>query len=211
MPVPRPAVLVVSERQGAALAQIAGATTTPMGVVQRARLVLAMAAGGNNTQVAARYQVQVATPRLWRRRWLGAASRLDALETGGCTDKELRAAVHATLGDAYRAGVPPDLQRCAGDRDPQVGLYPARGFGGADQPVDGARPGGGGHRPGHRAPYLAPFGGAFFKRRPRCSRIARATGSVPRRRIRWPLSGKWLRSAPVTRRPPPWRRPVSTP
>jgi hypothetical protein len=25
------------------------------------------------------------------------------------------------------------------------------------------------------------------------------------------LSGKWLRSAPVTRRPPPWRRPVSTP
>jgi putative transposase len=107
MPVPRPAVLVVSERQRVVLEQIAGAATTPMGVVQRARLVLAMAAGGNNTQVATQYQVQVATPRLWRKRWLAAASRLAALEAGGGRDKELRVAVQATLDDAYRSGVPP--------------------------------------------------------------------------------------------------------
>jgi hypothetical protein len=100
-------MLVVSERQGAALERIARATTTTVSVVQRARLVLAMGAGGNNTQVAAQYQVQVATPRLWRRRWLGAASRLAALEAGGCTDHELGAAVRATLADAYRVGVPP--------------------------------------------------------------------------------------------------------
>ncbi len=107
MPVPRPPSLVVSERQRAVLEQIARAPTTPMGLVQRARLVLAMAAGGNNTQVAAQYQVQVATPRLWRGRWLAAAPRLGALEAGGCTEKELRGAVVAALSDAYRCGVPP--------------------------------------------------------------------------------------------------------
>jgi putative transposase len=107
MPVPRPPALVLSERQRAILEQVVRATTTPMGVVQRARLVLAMAAGANNTQVAAQSQVQVATPRLWRGRWLAAAPRLAALEAGGCPDKELRAAVLATLSDAYRCGVPP--------------------------------------------------------------------------------------------------------
>lgn len=107
MPVPRPRALVVSERQQAVLEQIARAPTTPMGVVQRARLVLAMAAGGNNSQVAAVAQVQVATPRLWRGRWLGAAARLGALEAGGCTDKALSAAVLGTLGDAARCGVAP--------------------------------------------------------------------------------------------------------
>jgi putative transposase len=107
MPVPQPVALVVSGRQGAALEQLVRATTTPMGVVQRARLILAMAAGSNNTQVAAQYQVQVATPRLWRRRWLAAAARLAALEAGGCTDQELRAAVQGTLVDADRPGVPP--------------------------------------------------------------------------------------------------------
>jgi putative transposase len=107
MPVPRPPMLVVSDRQRAALEQLARAPTAAMGLVQRARLVLAMAAGGNNTRVAAQYQVQVATARLWRGRWLAAAPRLAALEAGGCTDKELRAAVLATLSDAYRCGVPP--------------------------------------------------------------------------------------------------------
>jgi putative transposase len=107
MPLPRPPVLVLSDRQRAALEQVARAPRTPMGVAQRARLVLAMAAGGNNTRVAAAYQVQVATPRLWRGRWLEAAPRLAALEASGCTDREVRAAVLATLGDAYRSGVPP--------------------------------------------------------------------------------------------------------
>ncbi len=107
MPIPRPLALVLSERQRAVLEQLVRATTTPVGLVLRARLVLAMAAGGNNTQVARQYGVQVATPRLWRGRWLAAAPRLAALEAGGCTTRELRAAVQATLGDAYRRGVPP--------------------------------------------------------------------------------------------------------
>jgi|SRR5579871_1733035 len=107
MPVPRPPVLVLSDRQRGILEQLIRATTTPTGVMQRARLVLAMAAGGNNTQVAAQYRVQVATPRLWRRRWLAAAPQLAGLEAGGCTEKALRAAVVAALGDAYRCGVPP--------------------------------------------------------------------------------------------------------
>lgn len=107
MPVPRPPALVLSARQRTALEQLARASTAPVGVVQRARLVLAMGEGGNNTQVAARYQVQVATPRMWRGRWLAAAARLAALEAGGCTGKGLRAAVLAALSDAYRCGVPP--------------------------------------------------------------------------------------------------------
>jgi putative transposase len=107
MPVPRPPVLVVSARQRTVLEQIVRAPTAPMGLVQRARLVLAMAAGGNNTRVAAAYQVQVATPRLWRGRWLAAAPRLAALEAGGCTDQELRASVLAAFRDAYRCGAPP--------------------------------------------------------------------------------------------------------
>lgn len=107
MPIPRPAAVIVSRGQGAALEQLVRATTTPMGVVQRARLIGAMAAGGNNTQVAAQYQVRVATPRLWRRRWLEATPRPAALEADGCTDQELRAAVQGTLAAAARPGVPP--------------------------------------------------------------------------------------------------------
>jgi len=107
MPVPRPPALALSERQRAILEQLERAPTTPMGLVLRSRLVLAMAAGGNNTQVARQYRVQVATPRLWRGRWLAAVPRLAALEAGGCSTRELRAAVLATLSDAYRRGVPP--------------------------------------------------------------------------------------------------------
>lgn len=107
MPVPRPPALGVSERQRAALEQVVRMPSAPLGVVQRARLVLAMASGGNNTQVAATYQVEVGTPRLWRRRWLATAPRLAALEAGGCTKKELGAAVRAALDDASRSGAPP--------------------------------------------------------------------------------------------------------
>lgn len=107
MPVPRPLALVLSERQRAVLEQLVRASTTPVGLVLRARLVLAMAAGGNNTQVARECRVQVATPRLWRGRWLAAAPRLAALEAGGCPDRELRAAVQGALSDAYRRGAPP--------------------------------------------------------------------------------------------------------
>lgn len=107
MPVPRPAALVVSDRQRAVLEQMGRTPSTPVGVAQRARLVVAMASGGNNTQVAAAQQVEVGTPRLWRRRWLAAVPQLAALEAGGCTAKELGAAVRATLDDASRSGAPP--------------------------------------------------------------------------------------------------------
>ncbi len=46
---------------------------TPQQVALRGRIVLAAAEGLNNSQIARRERVDVATVRLWRGRWLGLA------------------------------------------------------------------------------------------------------------------------------------------
>ena len=62
------------------------------------------------------------------------------------------------------------------------------------------------------ATHLAPLGGAFFEARPISSRIAAATGSTPRPRLRTPPPSprRWRPSAPSTPTRRCWRRWAAT-
>ena len=68
-PKPPTITLTAEERQGLeALVRRRGAAQQ---LVLRARIILAAAAGQNNSQIARHLGVDVATARLWRGRWLG--------------------------------------------------------------------------------------------------------------------------------------------
>jgi putative transposase len=93
---PRPPAVELSDEQRAGLERVARAHTTGQVVAQRARIVLAAAAGLNNTQIGAALGVTARTARQWRRRWLAhAATPLEAL------------GLAARLADAPRPGAPP--------------------------------------------------------------------------------------------------------
>ena len=68
---PQPPALLLSEAEHQALEQLVRSHRTPQQVALRARLILAAAAGANNSQIAYQESVTVDTVRLWRTRWLG--------------------------------------------------------------------------------------------------------------------------------------------
>ena len=71
MPVGRPmAPLELSADEESQLQSLAGSRTLPHSIVQRARIVLACAAGDSNTAVAKRFGVRGATVGKWRHRYL---------------------------------------------------------------------------------------------------------------------------------------------
>ncbi len=92
---PQPPAVTLStvERQG--LEALIRRHTTPQQIAMRARVVLAAADGGNNSQIARQLGVHVETVRHWRTRWLGfQAVSMDDLS------------LEERLTDAPRPGVP---------------------------------------------------------------------------------------------------------
>jgi putative transposase len=102
-PTPRP--IQLTSRQRAILEQIVRRATSVQREVLRARLLLAMADGQNNEQVARQWHVTVKAVRIWRRRWLAVADRLAAVEAEEA-DKALNALIRAVLDDQPRSGRP---------------------------------------------------------------------------------------------------------
>jgi len=101
-PTPPPVVLVAAAR--GALDALVRRHGTPQQLALRARIVLAAADGLNNSQIARREGVDVATARLWRGRWLG-------LQPVGFADL----GVAERLADAPRPGRQPTIgpeQQC---------------------------------------------------------------------------------------------------
>lgn len=68
---PQPPALTLSDAEHQALEQLVRGHRTPQQVALRARLILAAAAGANNSRIAHQESVTVDTVRLWRSRWLG--------------------------------------------------------------------------------------------------------------------------------------------
>jgi putative transposase len=68
---PKPPTIDLSEVECRDLEQLVRRHTTPQQVALRARIVLAAAAGANNSQIARQEGVNIDTVRLWRSRWLG--------------------------------------------------------------------------------------------------------------------------------------------
>jgi putative transposase len=68
---PQPPALTLCDAEHKALDQLVRGHRTPQQVALRARIILAAAAGANNSRIAHQESVTVDTVRLWRTRWLG--------------------------------------------------------------------------------------------------------------------------------------------
>ena len=76
MPSPKVTPIILSDRQQTLLKQIVRQSTNPHRLVRRAQLILAVASGISNTQISLQLQLDRGQVRLWRHRWLGAATQL---------------------------------------------------------------------------------------------------------------------------------------
>ena len=68
---PKPEVLILNEKEQQDLEALVRRHSTPQQVAQRGRMILAAAAGQNNSQIARALDVSVDTVRSWRMRWIG--------------------------------------------------------------------------------------------------------------------------------------------
>jgi putative transposase len=66
---PKPPTIELRTAERDALEQLVRRHTTPQQLALRARIVLAAAAGSNNSQIARQEAVNLDTVRLWRSRW----------------------------------------------------------------------------------------------------------------------------------------------
>ncbi len=110
MPGPQPRALPLTSKQQALLQQFAHRKTLSYQLVQRSQLILAMAAGANNSQVAQQLGLTRGTVRCWRQRWLEAVPALQAAEADPEQDPLLPELLAAVLSDQPRPGAPAVFQ-----------------------------------------------------------------------------------------------------
>jgi putative transposase len=68
---PKPPIVELNYRERQGLENLVRRHSTPQQVAQRGRIILAAAAGFNNSQIARQLGLDVDTVRVWRNRWLG--------------------------------------------------------------------------------------------------------------------------------------------
>jgi putative transposase len=95
---PKPANIDLSDAERDELQALVRRRSTPQQIGLRARLILAAAAGSNNSQIARQFDLETDTVRHWRQRWLGLqAVALDDLSAA------------ERLADAPRPGRPAEI------------------------------------------------------------------------------------------------------
>jgi putative transposase len=104
MATPHAPAVRLSPRVQAVLEQSTRRYSSPHALVRRAQLILAMAAGATNTQLATDFHLNRATVILWRRRWLALEAQLRAADH--LSAHELQARVAEILADQRRPGAP---------------------------------------------------------------------------------------------------------
>jgi putative transposase len=104
MATPHAPAICLSPRVEAALLQHARRYSSPHALVRRAQLILAMATGATNTQLATAFHLSRATVILWRRRWLASEAKLSAVDH--LSEPALHAWVAEQLTDLPRPGAP---------------------------------------------------------------------------------------------------------
>jgi putative transposase len=105
---PHPASITLSARQRAALEHLSRCQTVSVRLVRRACVLLALADDPCLERVASDQGLTRVSVRLWRDRWLDAASRLLAAEQAEAEvcDQDLLALIEDALDDAPRPGGP---------------------------------------------------------------------------------------------------------
>jgi putative transposase len=106
VPSPKATPIILSDRQQTLLKQIVRRSTNPHRLVRRSQLILAVASGTSNTQISLQLQLDRGQVRLWRHRWLGAATQLAEAEAAGVSDTQLREQITSILCDRSRPGTP---------------------------------------------------------------------------------------------------------
>jgi putative transposase len=92
---PKPPLVELNDEEWQGLETLVRRHSTPQQVALRARIILAAAAGLNNSQIGRDLGLEVDTVRLWRQRWLG-------LQGASLADLS----IEERLTDAPRPGAP---------------------------------------------------------------------------------------------------------
>jgi putative transposase len=106
LPGPQPPALQLTSKQQALLQQFAHRKTLSHQLVQRSQMILAMAVGANNSQIAQQLGLTRGTVRSWRQRWLVAVPVLQAAEQDPEQDPVLPELLATLLSDQPRSGAP---------------------------------------------------------------------------------------------------------
>lgn len=104
MPGPKPPEIKLTDRVRQGLEKLMRRHNTPQQIALRGRIILAASDGQNNTQIAKKLEIAVATARFWRNRWL-------LLEPISLDDLS----IEERLEDLPRPGAPAEItaeQRC---------------------------------------------------------------------------------------------------
>jgi putative transposase len=96
----------LTTRQRTCLEQIIRRQTSPQRLVRRAKILLALETGANECHVMRQMHLNRETVRVWRRRWLAFAPKLEQLETDEGSDKALSTMIVEALTDHPRPGTP---------------------------------------------------------------------------------------------------------
>jgi putative transposase len=102
-PIPQPITLTFCQKQS--LEKLARRQSCSQQLVRRVKIILEIASGKNNHQIANLLGIHRETVRSWRGRWLAAKEVLLAVEAGG-DDKELLSQIELILADELRSGKP---------------------------------------------------------------------------------------------------------
>jgi putative transposase len=107
---PRPPAVQLTSKQQVILLKLAHRPTLSYQLVQRSQLILALATGSNNSQIAHQLGLTRGTVRSWRQRWLAAMPALSAAEADPEQEGLLLELLAAVLSDQPRSGAPLTFQ-----------------------------------------------------------------------------------------------------
>jgi hypothetical protein len=97
----------LSARSRKIVEEIARRRSTEYRLVIRALLLLAMADGIGNNELARRHEMDRAVVRKWRNRWVDLVVKLQNAEASEISDEDLRDLIVTGLSDLPRSGTPP--------------------------------------------------------------------------------------------------------
>ena len=97
----------LSARSRKIVEEIARRRSTEYRLVIRALLLLSMADGIGNNELARRHEMDRAVVRKWRNRWVDLVVKLQNAEASKISDEDLRDLILTGLSDLPRSGTPP--------------------------------------------------------------------------------------------------------
>ena len=103
---PKPTPITLSPDQRAVLERVVRRHTSPQRLVRRVRIIVEADRGVSNSRIGTLLGIDRGTVVSWRKRWLEAVPRLEAVQAGGGDERALMAIVEDVFADSPRSGAP---------------------------------------------------------------------------------------------------------